>query len=246
MTAFRRSESGEASTGTSLLRWCGVAVLLLLPVGTATAGDEHPDALTLSGLQGLYDLKTDAMPAGHGGGFTLISEVLEIDADALTFAPTYAGAGEYSLSGNTLTIVDGSGFVDVVEAMLSDGGNVLTLVDDIYGTLETFVFTRRSGTGTSNAVTVATLQGTYDLDAGRSALQNFAHLVWGELDIAGDTLATSLTFSQTSALALDGNTVTLTHADGRITPLRASLGEDGTVLTLVFVEAGDTFVYERR
>lgn len=77
----------------SVLRLCSVTVSLLLVIGCAGVGDENTNPLTVANLQGTYDLNTDAMPADLAGdGFNMISEMLEIDANTLTFAPIF---GDY-------------------------------------------------------------------------------------------------------------------------------------------------------
>ena len=232
----------------SVFRLCSVAVFWLLTIGCAGASDKSPNALTDADLQGTYDLNTDAMTVdlAGDGGFNMISETLEIDANTLTFAPTFAGMGSFTLTGNRLVITDSHGNTDVVQATLSDTGNTLTLIDEIDKDVETFVFTRRDGTGTSNEVTEANLQGAYDLDAANTTVKNLVFLVAGELDVAGNVVTTSLTFSQTRSLTLAGSTITLTDTDGDTTVLRATLSHDGNTLTLTFVENRDTFVYERR
>ena len=232
----------------SVLRMCSVAVFLLLLSGSAGAEDNNPNALTVANLQGSYDLNSDALPAdlAGGDGFSMIAEMLKIDANTLTFAPTFAGMGAFTLAGNTLTITDSNGNTDIVQASLNDTGNMLTLVDEIGGHAEIFVFTRRDGTGISNEVTAAKLQGTYDLDMANTMVKTFVFLVSGELDVAGNIVTTSLTFSQTSSFSLAGNSITLTDTDGDTTELRATLSHDGNTLTLIFVEDRDTFVYERR
>lgn len=183
----------------SALRLCSVAVFSLAVIGCADDGDKKPDALTVGNLQGIYDLNTDAMPVDDDG-FNLISEILEIDGNTLTFAPTFVGMGPFTLAGNTLTIT--GSYTDVVQATLSDTGNTLTLIDEIGEDIETFVFTRRAGPGTSNDVTEANLQGTYDLDATNTAVTSFDCLVSGELEIAGNMVTAALTFSQTSSYTL--------------------------------------------
>ncbi|MDH3602009.1 MAG: hypothetical protein OEU26_20550, partial [Candidatus Tectomicrobia bacterium] len=151
----------------SVLRLCSVVVFLLLVIGCAGRGHENSNALTVADIQGTYDLNTGDMPGDLAGdhGFHMISEMLEIDANTLTFAPTFVGMGPFTLAGNTLTVTDSHGNTDAHQVTLSDTGNMLTVIDEIHGELKTFMFTRRDGTGTSNEVTVANLQGTYDLDA---------------------------------------------------------------------------------
>ena len=106
---------------------------------------------TAANLQGIYDLNTDAMPSDPAGndGFNMISEMLEIDANTLTFAPTFAGMGPFTLAGNTLTVTHSNGYADVIQATLRDTGNTLTLIDEINDDLETFVFIRQDKRGTS-------------------------------------------------------------------------------------------------
>ena len=94
---------------------------------------KKPNALTVRKLQDSYDLNTDAMPVGDDG-FNMIPEILEIDANTLTFAPTFVGMGPFTLARNTLMLIDGIG-------------------EDV----ETCVFTRRAGAGTSNEVTEGNL-----------------------------------------------------------------------------------------
>ena len=232
----------------SVLRLCAVAVIVLPVIGCAGVGDKNPTGLTVANLQGTYDLHTDAMPSDLTGddGFNMISEMLRIDANILTFAPTLAGMGPFALAGNTLTITDSNGDTEVLQATLSDTGNTLTLIDEIAENLETFVFNRRDGTGTSNEVTEANLQGTYDLDTAKTTFKNLVFLSSGELGVTGGTVTASLTFSQTRAFTLAGNSITLTDTDGETTLLRATLSHDGNTLTLTFVEDRDPFVYERR
>ena len=232
----------------SVLRLCSVAVFSFLAIGSAEVDAEDPNALTVADLQGVYDLNMDAMPVDPAGGhgFSMVSEALRIEADTLTFAPTFEGTGRFTLAGNTLTVTDSGGNTDVVRATLSDTGNRLTLVDQIGMDVETFVFTRRDGSGGSDEVTEANLQGTYDLDATGTTVGTLVFLVSGQLQIAGNVVTTSLTFSQTRSFTLAGNTITLAEADGDTTVLRASLSDDGDTLTLTFVEDRDTFVYERR
>ena len=112
--------------------------------------------------------------------------------------------------------------------------------------LETFVFTRRDGTGTSDEVTETNLQGTYDLDATKTTFKNLVFLASGRLEVAGNIVTASLTFSQTRSFTLAGNSITLTDTDGDTTVLQTILSRDGKTLTLTFVEDRDTFVYERR
>ena len=232
----------------SVSRLCGVAVLSLVVIGCAGVGDKTAKAFTVATLQGIYDLNTHSMPAdlASGDGFSMISEMLEIDATTLTFAPTFAGTGPFTLAENTLTITDGYGNTEVLQTTFSDTGNTLTLVDKTDRDVETFVFTKLDGTGTSNEVTEANLQGTYDLDATNTTATNLVFLVAGRLEIAGDMVTASLTFSQTRPFILAGNTITLTETDGDATLLQGTLSHDGNTLTLTFVEDRDTFVYERR
>ena len=159
---------------------------------------------------------------------------------ALAATPGSAGAEPASWSLWTSPWDD----TEVVHVTLSDTGNRLTVRDEIHGDVETFVFTRRDGTGTSNEVTEGTLQGTYDLDATHATVDK---LVSGELDVAGNIVTVSLTFSQTGSFTLAGNTITLTETDGATTVLRATLSHDGNTLALTVVDKDrDTFVYERR
>ena len=231
-----------------VLRLCSVAVFLLAVIGWAAVGDKNSNGLTVANLQGIYDLNTDAMPSDLTGddGFNMIWETLTIDANALTFAPTFAGMGPFTLAGNALTITDSDGNTEVLQATLSDGGYTLTLIDEIGNNLETFVFTRRDGTGTSDEVTETNLQGTYDLDATKTTFKNLVFLASGRLEVAGNIVTASLTFSQTRSFTLAGNSITLTDTDGDTTVLQTILSHDGKTLTLTFVEDRDTFVYERR
>lgn len=228
----------------TLWRWCTVVVFALLMIGCDGDGgddDEHPNALTVANLQGTYDLHTDAMPGDLAGDdeFNVISGMLEIDANTLTFTLTFAGMGPFTLAGTTLTVTDGDGNTEDLHVTLSDTGNTLTIIpeDD-----ETFVFTRRDGTGTSNEVTEANLQGTYDLDVTNTTDED---LVSGEVDVVGNIVSVSLTGSLTGSFTLVGNTITLTDTAGGTTVLRATLSHDGNTLTLVD-EDSDTVVFARR
>ena len=231
-----------------LLQLCYVVVVLPVAAGCAGVDKSNPNALTIGNLQGTYALNTDSLPGDLAGddGFKMISEMLEIEANTLTFAPVFAGTGPFSLTGNTLTITDGEDNIDIIQATFSDAGNKLTLVDEINNDIETFVFIRRDRIGASNEVTEAKLQGTYDLDVTNSKVKNFVYLASGELIIAGNVLTASLTFSQARPFSLAGNAITLTETDGSNTLLHAILSPDGNTLTLTFVEDRDTFVYERR
>jgi len=153
-------------------------------------------------------------------GFNKIPEILKIDANTLTFAPTFVGMGPFTLAGNALRIT--GDYTYVVQATLSDTGNTLMLIDEIGDDVETCVFTRRAGAGTSNEVTEANLQRTYDLDATNTTVTNFVFLVSGELEIAGNMVTLALTFSQTSSFTLAGNTITLTDTGG-VLPCSESL-----------------------
>ena len=146
----------------SLSRLSSVVVSLFVLIGCAAGGQENPKAFTVANLQGSYDLNTDAMPSNPAGddGFNMISEMLDIDANTLTFAPTFAGMGPFTLTGRTLTVTRSNGYADVIQATSHDTGNTLTLIDEINEDVETFVFIRRDKTGTSNEVTGANLQGT--------------------------------------------------------------------------------------
>lgn len=222
---------------------CGAAVYLLA-IGCAQVGDGNASAPTAAQLQGMYDLKTDAMTADQAGGdaFSMIDERLEIGAATLTFAPTFEGMGLFTLAGNTLTVTHGNGYADVIQASFDDTGNTLTLVDEIGQDLETFVFVRRSGTGTSDDVTKANLQETYDLDTTRSTVRNFPDLDSGELEVEGNIITTSLTFSQTRPYALVGNSTTLTERHGDTSVLQAAMSQDSHTLTLSLIESQATFV----
>ena len=66
---------------------------------------KKPNVLTVGNLQGTYDLNTDAMPV-NVDSFNMISEILEIDANTLTFASKFVGMGSFTLAGNTLTLID--------------------------------------------------------------------------------------------------------------------------------------------
>lgn len=226
----------------SLSRLSSVVVSLFVLIGCAAGGQENPKAFTVANLQGSYDLNTDAMPSNPAGddGFNMISEMLDIDANTLTFAPTFAGMGPFTLTGRTLTVTRSNGYADVIQATFHDTGNTLTLIDEINEDVETFVFIRRDKTGTSNEVTGANLQGTYDLDATNTRVKNFPLLVSGEFEVAGNIVTTSLTFSQTRSFTLAGNTITLAETDGGTTVVRGTLSHDGNTLTLAFVEDRDT------
>ena len=232
----------------SVIPLSSIVAVCLLAIGCAQAGDGDVSALTAAELQGTYDLKTEALSADQDGddAFRMIAERLEIGADTLTFAPTFEGMDPFTLAGNTLTVTHGNGHADVIQASFDDTGNTLTLVDEIGRDVETFVFVRRSGTSTSDEVTEANLQGTYDLDATSSTVKNLPFLDAGELDIAGNVMRTSLTFSQTRPYTLVGNTITLTERDGNTSVLQATMSQDGNALTLIFVGSTDTFVYVRR
>ncbi len=228
----------------SVLRLCSILVFLLLMIGCAGRSHENSNLLTVAALQGTYDLNTGDMPGDLSGddGFNMISEMVEIDANTLTFAPTFAGRGPFTLVGNTLTVTDSHGNIDVHQVTLSDAGNTLTVLDEIDGDVETFVLTRRDGTGTSNEVTKANLQGRYDVDATRTTVEK---LVSGEVNVAGDIVTVSLTYSQTGSFTLAGTTLTLTETNGATTMLRATLSHDGNTLTLIDKDR-NTFVYKRR
>jgi hypothetical protein len=103
---------------------------------------KKPSALTVRNLQGTWDLKTDAMPVDDDG-FNKIPEIPKIDANTLTFAPTFVGMGPFTLAGNGLRIT--GDYTDVVQATLSDTGNPLMLIDGLDEDVETCVFTRRAG-----------------------------------------------------------------------------------------------------
>gem|GEM_PF-4889678 len=199
-------------------------------------------------MQGTYDLQIDAAPSDLTGddGFNLVAEILEIDARTLTFAPTFAGMGPFSLVGNTLTITDANGQTEVLQATFAGNGNLLTLVDDIDGKAETFVYIRRDGGGRGNDLTLANLQGRYDLDVANTTFRRAVPLASGELEIAGHMVTASLTFTQTRAFTLAGSVITLTAADGERSVLQAELDRDGRILTLTVVEDQETFVYRRR
>ena len=232
----------------TVIRPRGIAAVSLLAIGLAQVGDSAAGTLTVSELQGTYDLKTYEMRSDRAGdgAFDMISERLEISADTLTFAPTFRGTGPFALAGDTLTVTHGNGQEDVIQASFRDTGTTLTLVDEIGKDVATFVFVRRSGTGTSDEVTEASLQGRYDLDAARSSANPFPNLDSGELEISGSTMTTSLTFSQTRPYALVEDTIVLSETDGDTSRLRAHLNQDGNTLTLASVESHDTFVYVRR
>ena len=229
----------------SVTRLRGFAAASLLAIGCAQAGDGAAGTLTVAALQGSYDLKTWSGQAGDGA-FDMVSERLEIGAGTLTFAPTFRGTGPFVLAGDTLTVTHGNGQEDVIQASFRDTGNTLTLVDEIGDEVATFVFVRRSGTGTSDEVTEANLQGRYDLDAARSTANTLPHLDSGELEISGSSMTTSLTFSQTRPYALVEDTVVLSETDGDTSRLRAHLSQDGNTLTLTSVEGSHRFVYARR
>ena len=232
----------------SIMRLCSGAAVYLLAIGCTQAGDGNASALTAAEIQGTYDLKTYAMTTDQAGddAFTMIGERLEIGAATLTFAPTFEGTGPFTLAGSTLTVTHGNGYADVIQASFDDTGNTLTLVDEIGQDLETFVFVRRSGTGASDEVTEANLQGRYDLDTTSSTIRSYPGLDSGELEVEGDIVTTSLTFSQTRPYALVGNTITFTERDGDTSVLQAAMSQDGNTLTLISIESQDTFVYVRR
>ena len=230
------------------MRLCSGVTVYLLAIGCAQAEDGNASALTAAEIRGTYVLKTYAMATDQAGGdaFSMIGERLEIGAATLTFAPTFEGVGPFTLAGNTLTVTHRNGYADAIQASFDDTGNTLTLVDEIGQDLETFVFVRRSGTGTSDEVTEANLQGTYDLDTTGSTIRNFPGLDSGKLEVEGNIITTSLTFSQTRPYAIVGNTMTLTERDGDTSVLRAAMSQDGNTLTLISIESQDTFVYVRR
>ena len=205
-------------------------------------------ALTVANLLGTYELKTDRRPADSDSdtAFHMISERLEIGAESLTFAPTFAGEGHFTLADGNLTVTFQNGFEDVIQASLANSGNTLTLVDEIGDSVAVFVFERSNGAGTSNIVTEDTLQGTYALDLRRSRTAIFPRLISGTLEILDNVMTTSLTFSQTRPYSLDGSRIALTEVDGSKTLLRASLTDGANTLALTFVEDDQTFVYLRQ
>ena len=229
----------------SVIRARGIVAASLLAIGCAQAGDGAAGTLTVAELQGTYDLKTWSGPAGDGA-FDMISERLEIGADTLTFTPTFRGTGPFVLAGDTLTVTHGNGEEDIIQASFRDAGNTLTFVDEIGEDVATVVFVRRSGTGTSDEVTEANLQGRYDLDAARSTANTLPHLDSGEVEISGSSMTTSLTFSQTRPYALVEDTIVLSETDGDTSRLRARLSQDGNTLTLTSLEDRHRFVYARR
>ena len=227
--------------------WGTIATTVLL-VGIAHADEEKTSALTIANLLGTYELSTDRWPAQSDSdtAFHMISERLEIGAETLTFAPTFAGEGRFTLADDDLTVTFQNGFEDVIQASLANNGNTLTLVDEIGDSVAVFVFERSNGAGTSNDVTEDALQGTYALDLRRSRTAIFPLLVSGTLEIVDNVMTTSLTFSQTRPYSLAGDTIALTEADGSKSLLRASLTESASTLALTFVEDGQTFVYLRQ
>lgn len=227
--------------------WGTIATTVLL-IGIAHADEETKIAPTVANILGAYELDTDRWLAETAGdtAFHMISERLEIGAETLTFAPTFAGEGHFTLVDNNLTVTFQNGFKDLIQASLANSGNTLTLVDTIRDSVAVFVFERSNGAGTSNDVTEDTLQGTYALDLRRSRAAIFPLLVSGTLEIVDNVMTTSLTFSQTRPYSLDGSTITLTEVDGSKSLLRASLTESASTLALTFAEDDQTFVYMRQ
>jgi len=223
-------------------------LLITVVTGCAGVGDNTPDALTIANLQGTYDLNMNAVAANpqNDGGFAMISEVLEIDGNTTVFSPTFAGARPYTLSGDTLTLTGSDGYADVIQATFGNGGSRLTLVDNIEGVAETFVFNRKAGEATSNEVTETNLRGRYALDVAGSVLKVFAAATSGELEIARGMVKVSLTFSQTRPFTLSEGAVNLKESDGNTLVLQATLSENGQSLKLIFPGDGGSFSYVKR
>ena len=104
---------------------------------------------------------------------------------------------------------------------------------------------------TTDPLTVANLQGTYDLDVPASRLED---VIIDDLEVSSGVLdidATSLVFIVMGALIrsfdiVDATTLALTDADGNTVEVQASLTDDGGTLTLVDSSNGDILVFIRR
>ncbi len=98
-------------------------------------------------------------------------------------------------------------------------------------------------------LTVANLQGTYDLDVGTSMLGNTidagVDLVSGILNVNSTMAVLDLTTTQTQTFVVtDANTITATTSDGGMAAIQTTLTNNGTTLTLI--SSGDTLVFNKR
>ena len=106
------------------------------------------------------------------------------------------------------------------------------------------------GDDDDNDLTVANLQGTYDLDVSRSMLGGFTE---ANIDVISGMLevdATAVTFNITGVSTLsfviaDANTLTLTDADGDMQNVQATLTGNGATLTIVVPNSGNMVVFNR-
>ncbi len=101
----------------------------------------------------------------------------------------------------------------------------------------------------TDPLTVANLQGTYDLNVSGSMLSDTiddeVEVLFGTLEVGTTSATFSLTTSSTRSFEIaDMNTITVTDEDGDMTDAQVTLTNNGATLTLL--SSGDTLVLERR
>ena len=102
----------------------------------------------------------------------------------------------------------------------------------------------------ANRLTMANLQGIYDLNAAQSIIGDFtdgtAVVALGELEVQANMLVLAVTGTTTETFVIaDAQTLTLTEADGDMVSLQTTFTDNGATLTFV-EDDGDRLVFVRR
>ncbi len=230
-----------------LALWVLALGVLALLAGCDGGGDNNVDELTMANLQGTYDLDiTASMPGGIvDDDVNLVSGTLDVDNATVTLALTTTQTRTFAIAdGTTVTVTDGAGDTVDVQTTLTDGGATLTLSNG-----ETLVFMKRSAS-TGTDLTLANLQGTYDMDIANSAPLDIGDEDFVVTSAVLDIMDMDITFTATGTnvvtYAITGaSQVTITEADGDVMVLSATLTND-TMRLRVVEDDGDVLVFNKR
>ena len=152
---------------TKLIPWLLIWGLLFGVMGCDSSSDNQTDPLTVTNLQGTYDLDVSTSMLGNtlDAGVDLVSGTLDVDTVMAVLALMVTQTQTFVVTNaTTLTATDDEGDMTDVQATLTNNGATLTLISSE----DTLVLNKRGSSSTGTDLTIDNLQGTYDLDVAAS------------------------------------------------------------------------------
>ncbi|PON14721.1 hypothetical protein C2W62_27580 [Candidatus Entotheonella serta] len=186
---------------TKLVPWLLIWGLLFGVMGCDSSSDNPTDPLTVTNLQGTYDLDVSTSMLGNtlDAGVDLVSGTLDVDTVMAVLALMVTQTQTFVVTNaTTLTATDDEGDMTDVQATLTNNGATLTLISSG----DTLVLNKRGGSSTGTDLTIDNLQGTYDLDVAASSPLDIGDADFVVTSAVLDVMDDNITFTATGTNAV--------------------------------------------